>query len=113
VNAVQTNPAQAAIAAKDRWIANLNDAAANGRYEAGLSKVTLAGWKQAATDKGASNMAAGARNGAAKVQANEQVMGPVRDAIVASLPPRGTIDQNIERAAQMARQMAATRNRRA
>ena len=111
VAAVTVAPSQSAIAAKDRWIANLNAAAAAGRYEAGLSKVTLSDWKAAATDKGAANMAAGARLGAIKVQQAEQRMGPIRDSIVQGLPPRGTLDQNIERASQMARQMAATKMR--
>jgi hypothetical protein len=100
-----------AAAAKDRWIANLNAAAANGAFEAGLSKVTLASWKAAAADKGAANMAAGARLGAVKVQQAEQVLGPQRDAIVASLPPRGTLDQNVQRAVQLMTQMAALRGK--
>lgn len=107
VQAVTVNPAQQAIAAKDRWIQGVNAAAANGKYEKGLSTVTLASWKQAATDKGAAALAAGARLGAIKVQQHEQTFGPIRDQIVASLPPRGTLDQNIERASTMARQMAA------
>jgi hypothetical protein len=107
VQAVTVNPAQQAIAAKDRWIAGVNAAAASGKYEKGLSTVTLQSWKQAAVDKGAPALAAGARLGAVKVQQHEQAFGPTRDSIVANLPPRGTLDQNIERAAQMARAMAA------
>lgn len=106
IQAVTVNPAQSAIAAKELWINNLNEAAANGRYEAGLSKVTLASWKSASIDKGASNIPAGARNGTIKVEQAEREIGPQRDAIVASLPPRGTLDQNLERASQMARAMA-------
>lgn len=112
VQNVQGNPAQKAIAAKDLWIARLNEAAADGRFEDGLSKVTEQSWKAACVEKGAANMAAGARVGAAKVERHEREFGPVRDAIVAGLPQRGTLDQNIERAAQMARAMAATRRRR-
>lgn len=112
VAAVTINPAQQAIAAKQRWIDRVNEAAAAGRYEDGLAPVTLQSWKAAATDKGASNIAAGARTGAAKVEASERVIGPQRDAIVAGLPARGTLDQNIERSAQMARGMAALAKRR-
>lgn len=112
VAAVTENPAQKAIAAKQLWIDNLNQAAADGRFEAGLANVTKQSWQQACTDKGAANIAAGARAGAIKVQRAEQVMGPIRDAIVASLPARGTLDQNLERANQMARGMAATRKSR-
>jgi hypothetical protein len=112
IQAVQGNPAQKAIAAKDRWIQRLNEAAADGRFEAGLSQVTEAGWKQSCIEKGASNMAAGARMGAAKVERAEREIGPIRDSIVASLPERGTLDQNLERANQMARQMAQLRRKR-
>ena len=112
VQAVTENPAQKAIAAKQLWIDKLNEAAQDGRYEAGLSQVTKQSWQQACIDKGASNIAAGARSGAVKVQKAEAMIAPVRDAIVASLPPRGTLDQNLERAAQMARAMAATRKSR-
>ena len=112
VQAVVGNPAQKAIAAKDLWIARLNEAAADGRFEDGLSKVTEQSWKQACVEKGAAAMAAGARIGAAKVERHEREFGPTRDAIVAGLPARGTLDQNLERAAQMARAMAATRKRR-
>lgn len=112
VQAVQVNPAQSAIAAKDRWIQSLNEAAADGRYENGLSTVTLQSWQQACIDKGASAIQAAARLGAIKVQRAEQEIGPKREAIVAALPPRGTLEQNLERARQMALGMAALRRRR-
>lgn len=111
VQAVTVNPAQLAIAAKDLWIARVNEAAQNGRFEAGLQGTTLASWKAAATDKGAANIAAGARTGAIKVEQMERVIGPQRDAIVASLPARGTLDQNLERSNAMARAMAGLAKR--
>ena len=74
--------------------------------------MTEASWKQACLDKGAANIAAGARVGAAKVERAEREIAPQRDAIVAGLPARGSIEQNIERATQMIRQMAALRKRR-
>jgi hypothetical protein len=111
INNVTVNPAQQAAAAKDLWISRLNEAAQAGRFEAGLAKVTLQSWKAASVDKGAANIAAGARAGAIKVEMAEREIGPQRDAIVASLPARGTLDQNIERAAAMARGMAALKGR--
>lgn len=111
VQAVQTNPAQKAIEAKDRWIASLNEAAMDGRYEAGLSKVTLGDWKTAAIEKGAAALQAGARLGAAKVEKHEREFGPVRDSIVQSLPARGTTDQNDQRMLEFVRQMRSTKKR--
>lgn len=102
INRVTVNPAEQAIAAQDRMVANFNDAVNSGKWAAGLQRVTLSSWKQAATDKGASAIAAAARVGQAKVQAAEARIAPIRDAVVASLPPRGTIDQNLERARAMA-----------
>ncbi len=112
VQATQGNPAQKAIEAKDRLIAALNEAAVDGRYEDGLSKVTEAGWKQACIEKGAANMAAGARLGAIKVERHEREFGPVRDSIVAGLPQRGTSDQNDQRMLEFVRQMRQTKKRR-
>lgn len=111
VQSVKVNPAQSAIAAKDLWIQRLNEAAANGSYEAGLANVTLAGWQQACVDKGANAIATAARLGAAKVQAAEQRIGPQRDAIVQSLPARGTLEQNKQRMLAMVDGMAALKRR--
>lgn len=106
---VQDNPAQKAVAAQDRMVANFNDAVSSGKWAAGLNKVTLQSWKQAATEKGAPAIAAAARVGADKVAKAEAIMGPIRDSIVASLPERGTIEQNLERARQMALKMNQAR----
>ena len=112
ISAVQGNPAQLAIAAKDKWIQNTIEASNDGRYEAGLSKVTEASWKTACLEKGANAIQAGARVGAAKVERHEREFAPIRDSIVQSLPARGSLEQNLERARQMAVQMAQTRKRR-
>lgn len=52
VNKVTENPAQKAIAAKDVWVAGIQDAIANNRYEKGLSRVTLADWKNSVNNGG-------------------------------------------------------------
>lgn len=106
VTATQVNPAQQAIAAKDRWIAALNDAANRGAYEAGLSGVTLQSWQQACVEKGAQAIPTAARLAVLKVQKVEQEMKPKREAIKSALPPRGTLEQNLERARLMAMGMA-------
>lgn len=108
-NAVTVSPTQKAIQAKDRYIAGVNEAYQDGRYERGLAKVSLQDWKTAYVEKGIANAAAGARAGMVKVERHEREFGPVRDAIVAALPPRGTIQENIQRAAQMMMQMHEAR----
>lgn len=109
--AVTVSPTQKAIQAKDRYIAGVQKAFNEGRYEAGLSKVTLADWKQAYMDKGIANAQAGARTGAAKLERHEREFGPIRDQIVASLPERGTLEENLARMVAMARGMAEARSR--
>lgn len=108
---VQGNPAQKAIAAQDRLLANFTAAVVDGKWANGLSKVTEAGWKQAATEKGAPALATAARVAQDKVQRAEQVMGPIRDGIVASLPARGGIEENLNRAREMALKMHEARKR--
>lgn len=108
---VQGNPAQKAIAAQDRCLQNFTEAITSGRWANGLSKVTEAAWKQAATEKGAPALATAARVAQEKVARAEATMGPLRDSIVSSLPPRGGIEENLERARQMAMKMHEARKR--
>lgn len=103
VNGVQVAPGQLAAAAGDRWIANTQ--AALPRFKANSAAVQLGSWQQSAISKGAPRLASGAQAAQPKV---EQVFGKLFPAIrsaVQSLPPRGTIDQNIERSAQFARKL--------
>lgn len=113
VMAVTKNPAEAAIEAKDRYIKGVQEAYNDGRWEAGLRKTTLQAWRTAYLEKGIPNAAAGARAGQVKYQAHEAEFGPVRDAIVASLPARGTVADNRQRMLAMFDGMiAAGKNRR-
>lgn len=61
VQAVTTNPAEKAAAAAPQWLAGVQRAAAEGTFEAGLRKVTLADWKAKMLGKGLANMVNGAR----------------------------------------------------
>lgn len=107
----QGNPAQKAIAAQDRLLTGFNEAVTSGRWANSLSKVTEAAWKQAATEKGAPALATAARVAQEKVARAEAVMGPIRDSIVSSLPGRGGIEENLNRAREMALKMHEARKR--
>lgn len=48
VSAVKTAPSQKAIAAKDKWAANVQKAIANDSFAAGLQGVSLSDWQNAA-----------------------------------------------------------------
>jgi len=105
VNGVKTAPGQLAALAGDRWLANTT--ASLPRFKANSAAVTLPSWQQSAVSKGAPRLASGA---AAAQSTVEMVFGKLFPAIanaVNSLPPRGTIDQNIDRSAQFARAMNA------
>lgn len=108
---VQGNPAQKAIAAQDRLLSNFTESVTSGRWANGLSKTTEASWKQAATEKGAPALATAARVAQEKVARAEATMGPIRDSIVSSLPPRGSIEENLERGRQQALKMHEARKR--
>lgn len=96
-SAVTVNPAQQAIAAQDRMLANYTDSVNSGRWAAKMGKVTLQQYQTACAEKGKAAIANAARVGLAKYEAAEREIAPVRDGIISGLPGRGTIDENLER----------------
>lgn len=57
VNAVQTSPMEQAAQQESYWAARVAEAARQGRFSAGLRRVTLAQWRQAAATVGADRIA--------------------------------------------------------
>lgn len=113
IDAVTESPMEAAVDAQDRMLAGLTEAVADGRVERGLRSVSLAEWKQKSKDLGAARLAQGANAAEAKTRAameeNFRDIAEVR----AQLPPRGTLEQNLERARAFAAGMAERRRARA
>lgn len=103
INAVDTAPGVLAAAAADRYLAGVTQNV--DKYRANVSRVTLAEWKSQATSKGQARLASGAQAGAPKYQSKIgpvlQAIGQIRD----SLPARGDIMTNLQRAQQMALQL--------
>lgn len=98
IEAVTVAPGQLAAAAAPRYIAGVQANA--GKWAANSAAVSLATWKQQSVNKGQARLASGATAGMAKYQSK---IGPVLDAIKSitnSLPPRGTVEQNIQRSSQ-------------
>lgn len=62
VEAVTTAPTALAAAAASKWIANVQAAYTEGRFQAGCNAVDLSAWKAATTSKGASNYRTGIAN---------------------------------------------------
>lgn len=105
VNAVQVSPMQKAAARADAYAAGVQRSVAEGKYQAGLNKVSLADWKQAMTSKGIPRIAAGVTMAAPKVQQFMAQFLPhvyaARDALNSSMP-RGDYATNIQRMVAMA-----------
>lgn len=103
VGAVTDNPAQKAIAAIDRQVAGVIRAAQDGSTARGLGRVTLEDWKRNMLEKGAARISAGAAAAENKVAAFAAEFLPYLASGVAGLPPRGGLEDNIARSAQMQR----------
>lgn len=99
VQAVTTNPAEKAIAAKDRYVQGVQRAAADGKYERGLRKVTLQSWQEAMLGKGLQRIAGGASAGQSKMAAFLEKWLPYQEQLRQKLQsmPRGDLQQNISR----------------
>jgi len=100
VNGVTVAPGQLAAAAKPLWLANT--AAAGDKFARNSAAVTKESWQNAAVTKGAPRLASGATAAQPKMSAVFVKLFPAIKSAVSSLPPRGTIDQNIERSRQFA-----------
>lgn len=103
IESVTIAPGQLAAAAKPRYLAGVQQNA--DKWAANSAAVTLATWKQQSVSKGQARLASGAQTGMAKYQAK---IGPVLDqikSITASLPPRGSVEQNIQRSSQFQMQL--------
>lgn len=101
VNAVSEAPSVAAIAAIPRMVQGIQQAAADGRIATGLQRVTLQQWQQAMIQKGVARVSAGATAAKPKMQNFFTQFIPYLQQGVQQLPPRGDINQNIQRAVSM------------
>lgn len=105
VQGVTVAPGQLAARAKNLYAQNT--AAAVDRFAANSAAVTREDWINQTITKGQPRLASGAQAAQPKV---EQVFGklfPFIDRVRQGLPPRGDIEQNINRAAAFARGMHA------
>jgi hypothetical protein len=103
VNSVTVAPGQLAARAKQLWLTNTT--AAVDRFAANSAKVTLQDWQATTVAKGQPRLASGAQAAVPKVEAAFAKLFPAIQNAVNALPPRGDIEQNINRAGQFARAM--------
>ncbi len=98
-----TNKDQAALAAAAQplWLAGVQAAAAANRFANGVTRRDTQHWKSQAEAK-AGNYTTGYSAGGANFGAAIQKIIAAEAQIVQSLPPRGDINANLQRANQMA-----------
>lgn len=99
VNAVTQAPGAAAAAQAGVWAANTQ--AAQSKFARNVAKVGLSTWQAAAANKGADRLASGAAAGAPKMGAFLAKFIPYIQQAKASLPKRGTYEQNKARMVAM------------
>ena len=101
INSTTKDQAALAAAAQPRWLAGVQDAAANNRFANGVTRRGTAYWKsqsQAKTANYTTGYTAGASNFASAIQ---KILN-AEASIVNSLPARGDIMQNLQRSQQFA-----------
>lgn len=109
VNAVRTNPAESAIAKKQKLVANFNAAVNDGRWERGLRRVSLDSWKQAMIQKGVQRVAQGADAAKGKMTTFMSELLPYQDSVKAEIDnlPDLTLEDSANRMTTWMRRMAA------
>lgn len=95
IESVTVAPGQAAAAAQNLYLTGVQQNV--GKWAQRVAAVPLATWKQTSVQKGQGRLASGAQAGMAKYQAAIQKVLDAEKSIVAGLPPRGTVEQNIQR----------------
>jgi len=109
INSVTVAPGQAAARQKNAYVQGVQTNA--DLWASRVAKVSTEEWKAAATGKGADRYAGGVAAGAPKMAAFMADFLPKVQSIANALPPRGTLEQNIARMVQQARETAKLRYR--
>jgi len=108
IDKVTVNPCELAAAKQEKMLANLTAAVNDGRWAAGLKRVSLEEWKDKAKNVGAGRIASGINAAKAKVIAFAEQLLPHIDAGQAKIKtmPDITLEDNIARMTDFIRHMA-------
>jgi len=107
VERVTVAPTEQAIIKKDKMLARLMESLQNGKWEAGLRRVSLSDWKEAMLNKGLGRIAQGAEAATSKVEAFAGELLPHIDAgkrQIAGMPDV-TLEDSINRVGAFLRHM--------
>jgi len=109
IDRVTVNPCELAAAKQEKMLANLTASVNDGRWAAGLKRVSLEQWKDKAKNVGVGRVASGINAAKDKVIAFAEQLLPHIDAGVAKLKtmPDITLEDNIQRMTTMCRHMAS------
>lgn len=106
VEAVTTAPTEKAAARSDAYVAGVQRAVQDGKWQNGLRRVTLADWQRSMLDKGLTRVASGASAAKPKMEEFLSDFLPFVEQGKAAIDrelPRGDAEQNIQRAVAMMR----------
>jgi len=108
IDKVTVNPCEQAVAKQDKMLANLTLSITEGRWAAGLRRVTLDEWKKKARDIGAGRISAGIAAAKEKVISFAEQLLPHIDKGVADIKkmPDISLEDNINRCTTFIRHMA-------
>jgi len=109
IDRVTINPCEQAAAKQAKMLANLTASVNDGRWAAGLKRVSLEDWKKKARDVGAGRIPAGIAAAKDKVIAFAEQLLPHIDAGQAKIAnlPDITLEDNINRMVEFTRHMAS------
>ena len=112
INAVTVNPAELAIANKQKWANSMMDAINNDRFAKGLQGVTLTKWKSAAITYGVPRYTQGATKAGENYLAFAQKFYPYLAQVQATVNamPSLTFEERLERMIANARALHDFRN---
>ena len=108
IDRVTESPTEKAAAKQDKMLANLTRSVTDGKWAAGLKRVTLEEWKRKARDIGVNRIAAGIDGAKSKVIAFAEELLPHIDRQQAKIKamPDVTLDDNINRMTTFIRGMS-------
>jgi hypothetical protein len=114
ISRVSVSPMEVAAEYPERYQDGVNRAVAEGRYQSGLRRVSLQGWKDAAVNKGAQRIPGGVQAAQGKMQSFLAEFLPYEDSIAQQVNsmPKGGVENGIARAVAQIRGNAAFRRTR-